>query len=85
MNDLDLVLLQVRNKKPGLLDHVCIVEARERKIDYRHVQTFDLRPQNTARAQRSDVYLVVAAVVQQRRHLDHLTLRPTLDEAVNDL
>src|SRR5215470_1754402 len=85
MNDLDLVLLQVRNEAAGLLDHVRVVKTGEREIDYRRLQLLDLRSQNAARAQRSDVYLEVAAVVQQRRHLNHLAFRPTLDEAMNDL
>ena len=85
MNYFDLVLLQLRNETTSLLDHVRVVKAGERKVDYRNLQALDLGSQHAARAQRGDVYLEIAAVVQQRRHLDHLTFRPTLDEAVNDL
>lgn len=79
------MFFQVGNEPARLMDRVCVIEARQRKVDYWYSQALYLRSQNASSAQRRDVHLIVATLVQQRRHLDHLTFGPPLEEAMNDL
>jgi hypothetical protein len=72
MNNLDVVLLQVRNETAGLLDHARVVETRERKVYYRNLESLDLGSQNAAASQRRDVHFKLATVTQQLDHLDQL-------------
>ena len=85
VDDVNVALAQSSGKAVELNDEIAIVEAGERIRRDLDLQTVDLGTQDTSWIKTRDLYIVIAAFMEQAGELDGLKLRAALMKAADEL